>query len=74
MDEDIIEDLADAFAGQLKYIEEKFFTHSALKEVVYDSMYAVATVINNHNPTYDLRYFYKRAGFPEPYPIHPIQY
>lgn len=73
MDDDIIEDLADAFAGQIAYLREAH-PRNAFEEIVYDSMFAIATVINNHNPTYDLRYFYKRAGHPEPYPVHPIQY
>lgn len=75
MDEDIIEDIADAFAKQLENVS--FFPLHAgqyYEAAVLDDIVCMAIVINNHAPTYDLRYFYKRAGFPEPYPEHPMQF
>ena len=66
MDEDVIEDLANALAEQLSYLKE----WDPLRYSIYDAIVAVAVVINSHEPTYDMRYFYKRAGYPEPYPVH----
>jgi hypothetical protein len=64
MDDDVIEAIADAFAARLAVC---YGTHAM---VVLDDAYAVAVVIHDFEPTYDLRYYYKRIGFPEPYPIH----
>lgn len=68
MDDDIIEALADGFAwrfGQCEVTQRD--THYG---TIMEDCYMVAVVIHNFEPTYDLRYYYKRAGFPEPYPIH----
>lgn len=67
MDDDIIEALADAFAGVLQYIPTD---QPIAFRTFYDCIVNVAIAIHDNEPTYDLRYFYKRAGYPEPYPIH----
>lgn len=70
MDDDVIEDLADAFANQLENLNDRDPRYSAHKAAIHDNIIAIAVVIHNHEPTYDLRYYYKRAGYPEPYPVH----
>lgn len=69
MDDDVIEALADAFAERLA-IPSPRDTHygTILADIV-----AVGCVINELEPTYDLRYFYRRANFPEPYPEHEMR-
>lgn len=71
MDEDIIEDIADALAEQLNSLKAsvnwRFYYNAILDDII-----AMAIVVNRHQPTYDLRYFYKRAGYPPPYPHHPM--
>jgi hypothetical protein len=69
MDEDEIDDLADSLYAIFEYTVDP-----RKLETLYDAIHHVAIVVNNHNPTYDLRYFYKRAGYPEPYPEHELQY
>jgi hypothetical protein len=71
MDDDVIEDLADALASEIAYLDTHGF--SRFIPAILDAIVAVATVINNHEETYDLRYFYKRAGYPEPYPTHEMR-
>lgn len=68
MDDDVIEALADAFAEQLEYLHSS--GNSRLAGVWMDSVMAVADVIHAFEETYDLRYFYRRAGYPEPYRVH----
>ena len=66
MDEEIIDDIALAFAERLGSTETRD-THYG---TILEDIIAMACVINDHAPTYDLRYFYRNAGFPEPYPQH----
>ena len=71
MDDDVIEALADAFAEQLNYTTNGYIEcEKYYKAAILDDIMAVANVIHDFEPTYDLRYFYKRAKYPEPYPIH----
>ena len=71
MDEDVIEDIANAFAEQLSQLTGfSIVAADQYATAIYDDIIAIATVINSHEPTYDMRYFYKRAGYPEPYPVH----
>lgn len=74
MDEEIIDAIADTLAEQLRKAEN--VTHIFIKEIaslaVLDDIIAMAVVVNTYQPTYDLRYFYRRTGFPEPYPDHPM--
>lgn len=74
MDDDVIEEIADAFAGEIRYIEEYFDGREQERfiEIVLYAVHALAVVIHNHEPTYDLRHYYRRAGWVEPYPVHPI--
>lgn len=73
MDEDIIEDIADAFNEQLLSLSHHPVSIAGHYEcAILDDVILMAIVINRHQPTYDLRYFYKRAGYPEPYPVHPM--
>jgi predicted ABC-class ATPase len=74
MDEDLIDALADVLHQQLtKATQVKIENHSMIAVLsVLDDIQAVAEVINDYQPTYDLRYFYRRAGYPEPYPEHEI--
>ena len=67
MDDDIIEALADAFADVL--MSQKIHSVHIFRGI-YECIVSVAVAIHDNEPTYDLRYFYKRAGYPEPYPIH----
>ena len=69
MDDDVIEALADAFASQLEYIRNSPRLRG-FETATLDIIVGVAVVIHDFEPTYDLRYFYKRAGCPEPYPVH----
>lgn len=71
MDDDLIEELANAFAEQLFQLEGT--ERRSYRSVIYDDIVAVAVVINSYEPTYDMRYFYRQAGYPEPYPIHEMQ-
>lgn len=66
MDDDVIEALADAFAEQFSQL----MSWDPQRLVICDCVVAVAVVIHDFEATYDLRYFYKRAGYPEPYPVH----
>jgi hypothetical protein len=73
MDEDIIDAVAMAFAEQMIKIEnDPMFNRRHYIEQCLDDMVAMAIVIHDYEPTYDLRHFYKNAGYPEPYPVHPI--
>jgi hypothetical protein len=71
MDEDVIEDIADEFAKQLEDCK-RFKMAVYYREAVLDDIIILANVIARWKPTYDLRYFYRRAGYPEPYPVHPM--
>lgn len=74
MDEELIDSLGDALAGQMSKacnVRDEDNRKIAILAVL-DDILAIAEVINQYQPTYDLRYFYKRCGFPEPYPEHPI--
>lgn len=75
MDEDLIEALADAFAEQLavEIIGSPKADMDLIHYGVLWSINKIACVINDYQPSYDLRYFYKRAGYPKPYPEHPIR-
>lgn len=66
MDDDVIEALADAFAGQLNQL----MSWDPQRLIIYDCIVEIAVVIHDFQPTYDLRYFYKRTEYPEPYPTH----
>lgn len=68
MDEDVIDDLAGGFAHRLS--QEGRDTHYG---TILEDIFIVACVIKVHQPTYDIRYFYRNAGYPEPFPEHPIQ-
>ena len=73
MDDEIIEDIADAFAEQLNCIKDHpTFRTPHYEAAIFDNIIAMAIVINRWTKTYDLRYFYQRAGYPEPYPQHDI--
>lgn len=75
MDEDLVEAIADAFRNQMDYIHtEAPQSHRRFYEpALLDAIAGIAEVINLYEPTYDLRYFYRRAGYPEPYPIHEMR-
>lgn len=76
MDEDVIDDIAYEFSKQLEFIDDVRI-HPRLREYRYnqclDDIYLMAKVIHRWSPKYDLRYFYKAAGFPEPYPHHEME-
>ena len=69
MDDEVIEALADAFSEQLTWAQGTP-GEGLLRKGILGCVIAVAVAIHDNEPTYDLRYFYKRAGYPEPYPIH----
>lgn len=72
MDEEIIDDIAETLAYQLQQARsmgDPSRSDVALLAVI-DDIQAMACVINRHKSTYDLRYFYKATGHPEPYPVH----
>ena len=74
MDEDVIDDIAAAFANQLNGLIH--YGGAELRHyetAIWDDILAIACVINMHVPTYDLRYFYAKCGYPEPYPVHEVQ-
>lgn len=71
MDEEIIDDIADAFAQQLEsLIDHPSMRAKTWQAAILEDVIAMAIVIKRWAPTYDMRYFYKRAGYPEPYPVH----
>ena len=65
MDEDLIDALAAVFSERLSMEGRDTHYGTILEDIV-----AVASVIHDFQPTYDLRYFYRNAGYPEPYPHH----
>lgn len=69
MEPELIEELADAFAEQLNRMEANSEYRKFIPAVLEDIV-AVGIVINRNEPTYDMRYFYRRAGYPAPYPVH----
>ena len=69
MDEDIIDCIADTLAEQISKAADS--SETAYWAVV-DDIQAMACVVNQYEPTYDLRYFYRRANHPTPYPVHPV--
>jgi Zn-finger domain-containing protein len=75
LDEDIIDDIAYAFSQQLEYLDDisSGVIRGYYQAAILDAIESMAEVINNHNQTYDLRYFYKNCGYPEPYPQHSIR-
>lgn len=68
MDEDVIDAIADALGLQ----RDLAWGITNASNAVCNSIHAIAEVIHTYEPTYDLRYFYCRAGYPEPYPEHPM--
>ena len=70
MDDDIIDDLAAAFAGQIDFVLRSSPHRQDWYNAILDDIIAIAGVIHSHTPTYDMRYYYKNAGYPEPYPVH----
>lgn len=69
MDEDVIDAIAHALAIQTI---NPTITDDGYAGVL-NAIHAVAGVINIYEPTYDMRYFYKNAQYPEPYPEHPMR-
>ena len=72
MDEDVIEDIADEFAKQITESKRMALGRHYIRAHL-DDVILMANVIARWKPTYDLRYFYRRAGYPEPYPVHPME-
>ena len=71
MDDDIIDDLAAAFFEQGQAITNSLADYTTpWWQQLLDDIIAIGLVIHSHSPTYDMRYFYKNAGYPEPYPVH----
>lgn len=68
MDEDVIDDIAAAFLERLS--ESGPNTHYG---TILADIETMAYVIQSHNETYDLRYFYRNAGYPAPFPIHEMR-
>lgn len=77
MDDDVIDGLADVFGLEFNHLRDATWllpdVFSLMEEVLIRSIEGVAKVINDEEPTYDLRYFYRRSGYPEPYPLHEIR-
>lgn len=69
MDEDLIDALAAVFTERLS-LEALGETRDNHYGTILEDIVAVASVIHDFQPTYDLRYFYRNAGYPEPYPHH----
>lgn len=70
MDEDVIDDLAAAFFSQMSLARDTDSIDSNYMYALVDCIVLTAIVINTHMPTYDLRYFYRNSGLPEPWPQH----
>ena len=67
MEPDVIDALAKALA------DARFETYPGDREgraALDNATVKIACVINGEEPTYDLRYFYRAAEHPEPYPEH----
>lgn len=66
MEQEAIDEIASAIAQELEAAEGRPDAVVALYRVTE----RIAGVINSENETYDMRYFYRAAGYPEPYPYH----
>lgn len=69
MDEDFIDQIASSLAAELK--EAKHVENADI--AIYRITERLAAIIHSENPTYDMRYFYRNSGYPEPYPIHDMR-
>jgi hypothetical protein len=74
MDDEIIDDIADSFAARLNLVLTfPLHEQETVRQAILDDIEAMACVINDHQKTYDLRYFYNRSNYPVPYPVHPMR-
>lgn len=69
MDEEIIDAIADVLSTEMNLAQDYDVAMAAINNTII----SLGEIINSFQPTYDMRYFYKRSGMTEPYPNHPIR-